>query len=340
MGGKIPWRRSWQPTPVFLPGESHGQRNLVGYSPRGRKESDMTEWLSTQAHMLTIQSSSVQFSSSVVSDSLRPHESQHARPPCPSPSPGVHSNLRPSSRWCYPAISSSVVRPLFLLPPIPPSIRVFSNESTLHMRWPKYWSWCVFVIIKECLQILYFMQPNETPVLWPPHVKSWLIGKDSDAGTDWGQEEKGITEDEMAGWYHRLDGRESQWILGVGDGQGGLACCDSWGLKELDTTERLNWTELNVYTLIQMCLCIQTHSLLPSDSKSWWSPGIYFKYYLNSDYQQLQGWPPSHFSLTKNLEMGLRSLQLEAEQKTRPGSPNAATGDNKPWGTLCLAPHS
>ena len=85
----------------------------------------------------------------------------------------------------------------------------------------------------------------ETPVLWPPHVKSWLIGKDFDAGRDWGQEEKGTTEDEMAGWHHGLDGRESEWTPGVGAGQGGLACCDSWGRKELDTTERLNWTELN-----------------------------------------------------------------------------------------------
>ena len=77
--------------------------------------------------------------SSVVSDSLQPHELQHARPPCPSPTPGVHSDSRPLSWWCYPAISSSY-RPLLLLPPIPPSIRVFSSESALHIRWPKYWS--------------------------------------------------------------------------------------------------------------------------------------------------------------------------------------------------------
>ena len=82
----------------------------------------------------------------------------------------------------------------------------------------------------------------ETPIVWPPHVKSWLIGKDSDAGRDWGQE-KGKTEDEMAGWHHGLDGRESEWTPGVGDGQGGLACCDSRGHKELDTTEWLNWTD-------------------------------------------------------------------------------------------------
>ena len=85
---------------------------------------------------------------------------------------------------------------------------------------------------------------SETPVLWPPHAKNWLIGKDSDAGTDWGQEEKGTTEDEMAGWHQWLDGRESEWTPGVGDGQGGLACCDSWGRKESDTTERLIWSDL------------------------------------------------------------------------------------------------
>ena len=74
-----------------------------------------------------------------------------------------------------------------------------------------------------------------------PHAKSWLIGKESDAGRDWEQEEKGTTEDEMAGWHHWLDGHEFEWTPGDGDGQGGLACCDSWGRKELDTTEQLNW---------------------------------------------------------------------------------------------------
>ena len=87
----------------------------------------------------------------------------------------------------------------------------------------------------------------ETPILWPPHAKSWLIGKDPDAGRDWGQEEKGTTEDEMAGWHHRLDGCESEWTPGVGDGQGGLECCNSWGSKESDTTEWLNWTDWLTY---------------------------------------------------------------------------------------------
>ena len=94
----------------------------------------------------------------------------------------------------------------------------------------------------------------ETPILWPPHAKSWLIGKDSDAWRDWGQEEKGTTEDEMAGWRHRLYGHEFEWTPGVGDGQGGLVCYDSWGPKELDTTERLNWIE-PVFAMKILCRC-------------------------------------------------------------------------------------
>ena len=87
----------------------------------------------------------------------------------------------------------------------------------------------------------------ETPLLWPPHVKSWLIRKDPDAGRDWGQEEKGTTEDEMAEWHHWLDRHEFEWTLGVGDGQGGLACCDSWVTKS--QTRQSDWTELNWKTL-------------------------------------------------------------------------------------------
>ena len=83
----------------------------------------------------------------------------------------------------------------------------------------------------------------ETPILWPPHAKSWLIGKDSDAGRDWGKEEKWTTEDEMARWHHRLNAHEYGWTPGVGDGQGGLACCNSWGSKS--RTQLSDWTELN-----------------------------------------------------------------------------------------------
>ena len=84
----------------------------------------------------------------------------------------------------------------------------------------------------------------ETPILWPPDAKNWLIGKDLDAGKDWRQEEKRTTEDEMVGWHHGLNGHEFEQVLGAGDGQGRLACCSPWGHKESDTTEWLNWTEM------------------------------------------------------------------------------------------------
>ena len=87
----------------------------------------------------------------------------------------------------------------------------------------------------------------EAPKLWPPDVKNWLIGKGPDAGKDWRQKEKGTTEDEMVGWHHWLYGHEFEQALGAGDGQGSLACCSPWGCKESDTTEQLNWTELNTY---------------------------------------------------------------------------------------------
>ena len=157
-----------------------------------------------------------QFSRSVVSHSLWPHESQHTRPPCPSPSPGVHSDSRPLSPWCQPAISSSVIQ-----------------------------SW-IFIVRTDA----------KAPILWPPDVKNWLIGKDLGAGKDWRQEEKAMTEDEMAGWHHKLDEHESEWTLGVGDGQGGLVCCDSWGHKESDTTELLNWTnQTELIIHIVVCIC-------------------------------------------------------------------------------------
>ena len=77
----------------------------------------------------------------------------------------------------------------------------------------------------------------ETPILWPPDAKSCLIGKDPDAGKDWGQEEKGMTADETVGWHHGLNGHNFEQAPVVGDRQGSLACCSAWGHKELDTTE-------------------------------------------------------------------------------------------------------
>ena len=84
----------------------------------------------------------------------------------------------------------------------------------------------------------------EALILWPPDMKGWLIWKDPDAGKDWRQEEKGTTGDEMVRWYHRLNGHEFGWTPGVDDGQGGLVCYSSWGCKESDTTEQLNWNKL------------------------------------------------------------------------------------------------
>ena len=130
---------------------------------------------------------------------------------------------------------------------------------------PKNWCYWTVVLKKtlesplDCKEIqpvhfkgdqswVFFGRTNaeaETPIVWPPHAKSWLIGKDSDVWRNWGLEEKGTTEAEMAGWHHWRDGCEFEWTPGVGDGQGGLACCDSQGRKESDTTERMNWTELN-----------------------------------------------------------------------------------------------
>ena len=86
---------------------------------------------------------------------------------------------------------------------------------------------------------------TETPILWTPDGKNWLMWKDPDAGEDWRRDEKGTTEDEIVGWNHQLEGHEFEQAPGVGDGQGGLACCSPWGRKKSDMTEQLNWTELS-----------------------------------------------------------------------------------------------
>ena len=106
----------------------------------------------------------------------------------------------------------------------------------------------------------------EIRVLWPPHVKSWLIGKGSDAGRDWGQEKKGMTEDEMAGWHHWLNGCEYEWTPGVGDGQEGLVCCDSWGSHRV----RQDWvTELN-WNILRLMLNDQTEFQALQKPLLWW----------------------------------------------------------------------
>ena len=141
--------------------------------------------------------------------------------------------------------------------------RVWMWELDCEESWaPK--NWCVWTVVLEktldsplnCKEIksvypkgnqswIFIRRTDaeaETPILWPSDAKSRLIGKDPDAGKDWRWEEKGMTEDEMVGWRHQLNGHELTQAPGVGDGQGGLACCSPWGHRELDTTERLNWT--------------------------------------------------------------------------------------------------
>ena len=100
------------------------------------------------------------------------------------------------------------------------------------------------------------------PIRWQPVAKNWTIGEDPDAGKDWGQEEKGTTEDGMVGWYHQLDGHEFEQALGVGDEQGSLACCSPWGRKELDMTEQLNWAELQTIFKIQAPHYVSTATIL------------------------------------------------------------------------------
>ena len=114
LGWEVPLEKGMAIHSSILAWRIHGQRSLAGYSPWGHKESDTTEWLTQHRHLKEdlpnyVSVQSVQFSCSVVSDSLQPHESQHARPPCPSPTPGVHSDSYPLSQWCHPAISSSVI---------------------------------------------------------------------------------------------------------------------------------------------------------------------------------------------------------------------------------------
>ena len=140
--------------------------------------------------------------------------------------------------------------------------------------------WC-FCSTGNSTQYLFFGGTDaeaEAPVLWPPHAKSWLIGKHFDAGRDWGQEEKVMAEDEMARWHHWLDGHEFKWLPGVGDGQGRLAFCGSWGRKELDTTERLNWTEQLVIVNYVPILSIILSTYYVQSARHWkhkdksWSP--------------------------------------------------------------------
>ena len=161
--------------------------------------------------------------------------------------------------------------PLLLLPSLFPGIRVFSNESALRIEWPKYWSfsispsnehsglisftldWFDLLAVQGTLKsllpvpnpkesqpwILIGKTDTEAPIIWPPGMKNWPTKKGPDIGKDWGQEEKGVAEDEMVGWHHQLNGHDFKQILGDSEGQGNQVCCSPWSRKEVDRTE---WT--------------------------------------------------------------------------------------------------
>ena len=152
--------------------------------------------------------------------------------------------------WCFWAVEKTLENPLD-----------YKEIQPVHPKGNQSW----IIIGRTDVKV-------ETPILWPPDMKSWLVWKDPDAGKDWGQEGKGTTEDEMVGWHHRLNGHEFGWIPGVGDRQGGLACCSLWDRKESDMTERLNWRYLK-YTVWWLDIWIHRHyeriPLSISTSFSW-----------------------------------------------------------------------
>ena len=155
------------------------------------------------------------------------------------------------------------------------------------------------------------------PILWPPDVKSWLIEKDSDAGKDWGQEETGMTEDKMVGWHHWLNGHGFGWTPGVGDGQGGLACCGSWGHKESDTSEWLNWAELKPLQMGTVTVCCW-QACRPQINWTWW-----WRCWL------LLISPPTH---CKNIH----ELSMPSFTKTYHYLPQVGTHDFEGMRPLCL----
>ena len=215
--GNIPWRREWQPTAAVLTRESHGQRSLLGYSPWKHREGH--NWglnhIKKQSHYFVNRGPSSQgygFSSGRVWMWELDYKESWV-----------------SKNWCF----WTVVLEKTLESPLD-----CKEIQPVHPKGNQSW---IFIHGRPDAEA-------ETPILWLPHAKSWLIWKDPDAGKDWGQEEKGMTEDEMAGWHHRLDGDEQapgdSWGHRNLARQGRLACCSPRGHKESDMTERLNWTEL------------------------------------------------------------------------------------------------
>ena len=150
-------------------------------------------------------------------------------------------------QWlCYSNIVHSKLQIQFKGPTLYETLKAQGILYQLH-TWRQLWGQGSFIIwFRSMYSWVFIVRADaeaETPILWSPDAKNQLIWKDPDAGKDWRQKEKGTTEDEMVGRHHRLNGHGFGWTPGVGDGQGGLTCCGSWGCKELDMSERLNWTE-------------------------------------------------------------------------------------------------
>ena len=260
-----PWKKSYGQPRQHIKKQRHHFAN-TGPSSQGYGFSNGHVWM----WEMDCEESCCCQVASVVFDSVKPHTWQPIRLPpslgfsrqehwsgLPFPSP-----MHECEKWKW---SRSVIFRLLATPraeahQAPPSMGFSRQEywsgvplpspmkKAEHWRIDAFEVWCWKRLSKGNQSWVFFGRNDakaETPVLWLPHAKSWLIRKDSDGCRVWRQEEKGMTEAEMAGWHHRLDGCEFEWTLGVGDGQGGLACCDSWGHKESDTTGRLNRTELN-----------------------------------------------------------------------------------------------
>ena len=210
----------------WTPGVDDGLGGLACCGSWGRKELDMTEWLNwTEGNLVGLARQCIKkqrhyFANKGLSSQNYGFSCSHVW----MWELDYKENWAPKN-WCF----CSVVLEKTLESPLD-----CREIQPVHPKWNQSW---IFIGGTDA--------EAETPILWPPDVKNWFIGKDPDGGKDWEQEEKGTTEDEMVGWHHRLDGREFEQTLGVGDGQGNLAWCSPWGCKESDTTERLNWTELN-----------------------------------------------------------------------------------------------
>ena len=226
----IPWWSEWLPTPAFLPGEFHGQRSPVGYSPWGHKESDTTERLTYFSYL------------------------QLTNWPDPSKSTEHASTFMNSITWPpsrLPSLLPKCTPPtLNTLPVVKYRCESWTVKKAEHWGIDAFKLWCWRLLLspldskklksvnpKENQNWIFIGRTHaEAPIIWPPDVKSWLIGKASDAGKDGRQKEKGVTEDEMAGWHHRLTGHGSEQTPGDSGERGDLACCSPCGGKQSDTT--------------------------------------------------------------------------------------------------------